>query len=424
MSSKDPILGKSELSIDTKTNFESFDNLKPSGPDNTWKTIAFLAGILGLLFLLVLPPLFTWLIASSINHEKLSKLKNDKNDELNNLVKEVNALEKNKNDQKESMLALLKEAELLKKENNKLEEQVGVQKELYITKNIEESKNLDDLKFKLNDKKFNGITGFKIPKNIIEDLLKKKGEQEKLIIKDGPKEKESWLEFIDKNKGKVLENGDVINKYLVEIAEDAKAKYEGYGKIEKYYKAKQWIDKDKDEVMLNNILKTLQKESTIFVGIINEANAKGLSNAFGILLPSECLTALAILINKNEKNLYFENECRSSLNELIKILLDKDKAHYNIAKITEYAKSDPNRHNIQKLQEKEVNPPDLINFKSGSIPKTDRDLLIDEFDEHLKKIKFKRINNEQEKVSKKAEELNRFIKKKIEDFMLMKGEAK
>ena len=117
MSSKDPILGKSELSIDTKTNFESFDNLKPSGPDNTWKTIAFLAGILGLLFLLVLPPLFTWLIASSINHEKLSKLKNDKNDELNNLVKEVDALEENKNEEIECMLTLFEVVELLKKEN-------------------------------------------------------------------------------------------------------------------------------------------------------------------------------------------------------------------------------------------------------------------------------------------------------------------
>jgi hypothetical protein len=72
--SKDPLFSKSELFIDTKDDGESFDNLKPSGPDNTWKTIIFLAGILGLLFLLVLPPLLTWLIASSINQEKFAKL--------------------------------------------------------------------------------------------------------------------------------------------------------------------------------------------------------------------------------------------------------------------------------------------------------------------------------------------------------------
>jgi hypothetical protein len=428
--SKDPILGKSELSIDTKTNFESFDNLKPSGPDNTWKTIAFAAGILGLLFLLVLPPLFTWLIASSINHEKLAKLKNDKNDELNNLVKEVNALEKNKNDQKESMLALLKEAELLKKENNKLEEQVSVQKELYITKNIEESKNLDDLKFKLNDKKFNGITGFKIPKNIIEDLLKKKGEQEKLIIKDGPKEKESWLEFIDKNKGKVLEKGDVINKYLVEIAEDAKAKYEQYNKdknkIKIYYKATQWTDKDKTEVKLPDVLKKLEDKSADLKKTIAVANKNGIPPEDYILLPSECLVALAVLIKQNENNLYFENTFKNSLKELVEILLDEKMAHFHQKKIEDYVKkNETGLKYVKELQEIVV----LIQTKflkkiNASVPKNDLDILVIEFDEHLKKINFKPINDEQEKVSKKAEELNRFIKKKIEDFMSMKGGAK
>ena len=61
---------------------------------------------------------------------------------------------------------------------------------------------------------------------------------------------------------------------------------------------------------------------------------------------------------------------------------------------------------------------------NASIPKNDLDILVIEFDEHLKKINFKPINDEKEKVSKKALELNRFIKKKIEDFMLMKGGAK
>lgn len=428
--SKDPLFSKSELFIDTKTNFESFDNLKPSGPDNTWKTITFLAGILGLLFLLVLPPLFTWLIASSINHEKLAKLKNDKNDELSILVKEVNALEKNKNDQKESMLALLKEAELLKKENDKLEEQVSEQKELYIGKSILDVKDLEDLKLKLKEPKFSGITEFKIPKNVVVELKKKKGEQEELIIKDGPKEKESWLEFIDKNKGKVLEKGDGISNYIEEIEKNAKAEYEKYNKdknvIKIYYKAKQWIDKDKTEVKFPDILEKLEDKSADLKKTITIANKNGIPPDDSILLPSECLVALAVLIKQNENNLYFDNTFKNSLKELVEILLDEKMAHLHLKKIEDYVKNNETGLKfVKELQEIVV----LIQTKflrkiNASIPKNDLDILVIEFDEHLKKINFKPINDEKEKVSKKALELNRFIKKKIEDFMLMKGGAK
>ena len=431
MSSKDPIFGKSELSIDTKTNFESFDNLKPSGPDNTWKTIAFAAGILGLLFLLVLPPLFTWLIASSINHEKLAKLKNDKNDELNNLVKEVDALEKNKNDGKEGMLTLLKETELLKKENDKLEEQVSEQNKLHIGKNILDIKDLEDLKFKLNDKKFNGITDFKVPKNVVVELQKEKGEQEKLIIKDGPKEKESWLEFIDKNKGKVLEKGDLISKYLVEKAEDAKAEHEKYNKdknkIKIYYKATQWIDKDKTEVKLPDVLKKLEDKSADLKKTIAVANKNGIPPDDYILLPSESLVALAVLIKQNENNLYFENTFKNSLKELVEILLDEKMAHFHQKKIEDYVrKNETGLKYVKELQEIVV----LIQTKflikiNASVPKNDLDILVIEFEEHRKKSGLnKEINDENERVSKKAEELNKFIKKKIEDFMSMKGGAK
>ena len=426
MSSKDPILGKSELSIDTKTNFESFDNLKPSGPDNTWKTIAFAGGILGLLFLLVLPPLFTWLIASSINHEKLSKLKNDKNDELNNLVKEVDALEKNKNEEIECMLTLFEVAEILKKENATLGKQVSDQNELYSTKNIEESKNLDDLKFKLNDKKFNGITGFKMPKSVVVELQKIKIEQEKTIIKDGPKEKESWLEFIDKNKGKVLEKGDGISKYIDEIEKNAKAKYEGYGNIQKYYKAKQWIDKDKAQVKLPDVLKKLEDKSADLKKTIAVANKNGIPPDDYILLPSESLVALAVLIKQNENNLYFENTFKNSLKELVEILLDEKMAHFHQKKIEDYVrKNETGLKYVKELQEIVVQTDIKILTKSHvEIPKKEWDSFIHEFGEHLKKNNFNEIGDPKDKVSKKALALNRFIKKKIDDFMSMKGGAK
>jgi hypothetical protein len=426
MSSKDPILGKSELSIDTKTNFESFDNLKPSGPDNTWKTIAFAGGILGLLFLLVLPPLFTWLIASSINHEKLAKLKNDKNDELNNLVKEVDALEKNKNEEIECMLTLFEVAEILKKENATLGKQVSDQNELYSTKNIEESKNLDDLKFKLNDKKFNGITGFKMPKSVVVELQKIKIEQEKTIIKDGPKEKESWLEFIDKNKGKVLEKGDGISKYIDEIEKNAKAKYEGYGNIQKYYKAKQWIDKDKAQVKLPDVLKKLEDKSADLKKTIAVANKNGIPPDDYILLPSESLVALAVLIKQNENNLYFENTFKNSLKELVEILLDEKMAHFHQKKIEDYVrKNETGLKYVKELQEIVVQTDIKILTKSHvEIPKKEWDSFIHEFGEHLKKNNFNEIGDPKDKVSKKALALNRFIKKKIDDFMSMKGGAK
>lgn len=423
---KDPLYSKSELFVDTKTNFESFDNLKSSGPDNTWKTIKFLAEILGLLFLLVLPPLLTWLIASSINHEELSKLKKDKNNELNNLVKDLDALEKIKNEKIEGVLGLFQKAEILKNENDTLGKQVNEQNNLYITKNIEEFKNLDDLKLKLNDSKFNGITGFKIPKNIIEDLLKTKGEQEKLIIRDGPKDKESWLEFVDKNKGKVLEKGDGISNYIDEIEKNAKAKYDSYGNIQKYYKAKQWIDKDKDELKLPDVLKKLELKSVSFKNIIVGANKNDKPPEDLILLPSECLAALAVLIKQNENNLYFENTLENSLKELVEILLDEKMAHLHLKRIEDYVKNNETGLNLVKELQEMVNlkEPRKLNKINALIPKEDWSLLTGEFEEHLRKINFKDINDSKEKVSKKAFELNWLIKKKIDDFKLMKGRAK
>ena len=428
MSSKDPLFGKSELFIDTKTNFESFDNLKPSGPDNTWKTITFLAGILGLLFLLVLPPLFTWLIASSINHEKLAKLKNDKNDELSILVKEVNALEKKKNDEIEGMLTLFEVAELLKKENGTLGKQVSEQNELYIGKSILDVKDLEDLKLKLKDPKFNGITEFKIPKNVVVELKKKKGEQEELIIKDGPKEKESWLGFIDKNKGKVLEKGDGISNYIDEIAENAKAEYEKYNKdknkIKIYYKSTQWLDKDKAEVKLPDVLKKLEDKSAEFLKNIKDYNKNVNPDDNSILLPSECLVALAVLIKQNENNLYFENTFKNSLKELVEILLNEKMAHLHLKKIEDYVKNnETGLKRVKELQEI-VTDIKILTKSHVEIPKKEWDSLIREFEEYLKKNEFNEIGDPKDKVAKKAEQLNRFIKKKIEDFMSMKGGAK
>jgi hypothetical protein len=257
-------------------------------------------------------------------------------------------------------------------------------------------------------------------------LQKIKSEQEKTIIKEGPKEKDSWLEFIDKNKGKVLEKGDGISKYIDEIEKNAKAKYEGYGNIQKYYKAKQWIDKDKAQVKLPDVLKKLEDKSADLKKTIAVANKNGIPPDDYILLPSESLVALAVLIKQNENNLYFENTFKNSLKELVEILLDEKMAHFHQKKIEDYVrKNETGLKYVKELQEIVVQTDIKILTKSHvEIPKKEWDSFIHEFEEHLKKNNFNEIGDPKDKVSKKALALNRFIKKKIDDFMSMKGGAK
>ena len=146
------------------------------------------------------------------------------------------------------------------------------------------------------------------------------------------------MEFIDKNKGKVLEKGDVISKYIVEIEKNAKKKYEAYEDIQKYYKAKQWVDHDKSILKGNEYLKELKKDLLTSVQKIKDDKVV---NANHIILPLANLIALNILIKKDPNNLFFVNECASNLDELIKVLLDVEKKRpfSKIEKITEYVKS-------------------------------------------------------------------------------------
>ena len=334
--SKDPLFSKSELFIDTKTNFESFDNLKPSGPDNTWKTITFLAGIFGLLFLLVLPPLFTWLIANSVNQGALNVKLDEKEIQFNTLKGELDKLEKESGDKKIALDKLTNESDKIKNTNKDLENKIGKANGSNKGENIVEVKSVEQIKSELKDSKLNEKTGFKTTKDVFVELQKLKSKQE-IIITDGPKENK-WLEFIDKNKGKVLEKGDVISKYIVEIEKNAKKKYEAYEDIQKYYKAKQWVDHDKSILKGNEYLKELKKDLLTSVQKIKDDKVV---NANHIILPLANLIALNILIKKDPNNLFFVNECASNLDELIKVLLDVEKKRpfSKIEKITEYVKS-------------------------------------------------------------------------------------
>ena len=124
--------------------------------------------------------------------------------------------------------------------------------------------------------------------------------------------------------------------------------------------------------------------------------------------------------------MYFENTVKNNLKELVEILLDEKMAHLNLIKIESYVKNNETAlKNVKELQEIVVLAEIRSLIKSNvAISKKDWDSLIREFEEHLKKIEFKEINDPKDKVSKKALELNRFIKKKIEDFISMKGGTK
>ena len=420
--SKDPLFSKSELFIDTKDNSESFDNLKPSGPDNTWKTIAFLAGIFGLLFLLVLPPLFTWLIASSINQSKLTVKLDEKETEFNTLKGIVEKLEIESGDKKIALDKLTNESDKIKNKNKDLESEIGKANGSNKGENIVEVKSVEQIKSLLNDSKLKEKTGFKTTKDVFVELQKLKSKQE-IIITDGPKENK-WLEFIDKNKGKVLEKGDVISKYIVEIEKNAKAKYEQYNKdknnVKIYYQTKQWIEKDKDTFKGMEDLVKLKKEFPENLKKIKEAK---LANDFGVSLPLSHLVVLTVLIKKNEKNkttetnLFFMNECRGSLKELIEVLLDDNKERFfsKSDELTKYVSSFPD--NAKLFWEPLVATENSRKIGPFTVSNEDLSGFIKEFENYLGNLKLKGLND-----TKKFIELIKFSQMELSNFFY--GKAK
>ena len=408
MPSKDPLFSKSELFIDTKDNVESFDNLKPSGPDNTWKTITFLAGILGLLFLLVLPPLFTWLIANSVNEGKLAANLVIKEKDFNILEGAVKQLEKQEKEENKRLTELNDNITKIAKTNTYLDKKITDANNSNNKETIIEVVDLAQLKLSLKDPKLKEKSGFIMPKKIVLDLLAEKKTQEDRIIKYVPQEKESLIAFIEKNKTKILENGDIITKHLEELKKTADIKFVEVNKnnTKKYFKVTDWIKEDESNLKGKNYLENIKKDLHANLGKIKNAKQ---TNDDGVVLPLAHMIILNILIKNNDKNLYLLNECRDRLSELIDLLLDekKEKIFSNPQKVMDFQKDNPNKVSeifaIINLEPRKIGP---FTFSIE-----DWKEFIKEFDNHLDKSKLNEIKD-----AEKTNELIKYSQMKITDF--------
>lgn len=394
MSNKDPLFGKSELFIDTKTNFESFDNLKSSGPDNTWKTIKFLAGILGLLFLLVLPPLLTWLIATATNKATLESARQANNASLD----ELNASSKKFETTKDKVKKELDKAtgDLEKKIEDKANKESTIKEinDSLKVSNIINVKDSNDLYAKFEENKTKKTALVKMPKQVMEELRNAREKDKNIVYSknvDFSKEK-SFKDFIKTNKTKVLNDGNLILAYLESYEKDLSAKFKSYDKdkTRKYFATKAWLDADKLNSERKKYLDVLKKDyKAKFSGVNDDA----------FLLPIELLVLSNILILKNPGNLALHVEFTDNLEPLLNLLFDDKASYLNDKKFKEYLAQNQSKKEYfsklvfpktnQKIKDGKV----VLLISKSEVDQKDWDSFADEFGKYLDIEKIK-INPE------------------------------
>ena len=335
MSSKDPLFGKSELFIDTKTNFESFDNLKSSGPDNTWKTIKFLAGILGLLFLLVLPPLLTWLIATATNKATLESARQANNASLD----ELNASNKKFETTKDKVKKELDKAtgDLAKKMEDKANKESTIKEinDSLKVSNIINVKDSNDLYAKFEENKTKKTALVKMPKQVLEELRDAREKSKNIVASINVQiaDEKTFELFFKTNKGKILDDGNLILNYLEAYEKDFSAKFSNYDKTKRYFATKAWLDEDK--------LTTEDKKYLDFLKKDYKAKLSG-TNDDAFLLPIELLILNNILILKNLNNLALYVEFTDNLKPLHDLLFEDKTNYLDENKFQSYLGGNPN----------------------------------------------------------------------------------
>lgn len=216
MSSKDQLRSKSELFIDPEVNFSDFDNLKSSGPDNTWKTIKFVAGILGLLFLLILPSLLTWLIATATNKSKLESAKQANIANFEELNVSNKKLEAEKNQEKKKLDKA--SGELAKKIEDKTSKEKEIREinDSLKVNNIINVENINELyaKYEANKNKKSALV--KMPKQVMEEMRDARDKSKNIVASKNEKiaDEKAFELLLKNNKGKVLDDGNLILNYL------------------------------------------------------------------------------------------------------------------------------------------------------------------------------------------------------------------
>lgn len=387
--SKDPLFSKSELFIDTKDDGENFDNLKPSGPDNTWKTITFLAGILGLLFLLVLPPLLTWLITATTNNSKLEIVKEENKASLEKLNASNKTLEEEKNKAKGELATAVLALENKMADKAKKEKEINKINDSLKESNISDVKDINELydKFEANKNKKSALV--KMPKGVMEELRDARKKSEKIIASKNVDiaNEESLEDFIKNNNDNILDDGNLILTYLEAYEKKVSTDFAGYDKTKKYFATKACLDADKNKFTEND------KKYLDFLKKDYKAKLSGM-NDDAFLLPIELLILSNVLTLKNPNNLALYVEFEDNLKPLYDLLFE-EKANYLVeSNFKNYLSG--NSNNKKRLSSMIFPKGQIIKdgkitlaISKSEINQKDWDSFAVEFDNYLNKEKIK-----------------------------------
>lgn len=392
MSSKDSLRSKSELFIDPQTNFESFDNLKPSGPDNTWKTIKFVAGILGLLFLLVLPSLLTWLITTAANKSKLESAKQANIANLEELNVSNKKLEAEKNQEKKKLDKANDDlAKKLEDKTNKEKEIKEINDSLKVS-NISNVKDINELYDKYEENKNKKSALVKMPKQVMEELRDARDKSKNIIASKNVKiaDEKAFELLLKNNKGKVLDDGNLILTYLEAYEKEFSTKLASYDKTKRYFATKAWLEADNLTPDENRYLLLLKKDYKAKLSGVND-------DAF--LLPIELLILSNILTLKNPNNLALYVELVENLKPLHDLLFEDKTKYLDEKNFKEYlAQNLNNKKRLIPLVFPKTNQTIkdgriTLSISKSEINQKDWDSFADAFEKYLSKEKVK-INPE------------------------------
>ena len=392
MSSKDQLRSKSELFIDPEVNFSDFDNLKSSGPDNTWKTIKFVAGILGLLFLLILPSLLTWLIATATNKSKLESAKQANIANLEELNVSNKKLEAEKNQEKKKLDKANDDlAKKLEDKNNKEKEIKEINDSLKVS-NISNVKDINELYDKYEENKNKKSALVKMPKQVMEELRGAQEKSKNIVASKNEKiaDEKAFELLLKNNKGKVLDDGNLILTYLEAYEKDFSTKVANYDKTKRYFATKAWLDADKLTPDDNRYLILLKKDY--------KAKLSG-TNDDAFLLPIELLILSNILTLKNPNNLALYVEFGENLKPLHDLLFEDKTKYLDEKNFNEYLAQNPNNKKrlilmvFPKTNQTIKDGRITLSISRSEINQKDWDSFADEFEKYLSKEKVK-INPE------------------------------
>ena len=320
-SNKDPLYSKSELFIDQET-------------DNTWKTLKFVGGIFGLLFLLVLPSLFVWLITTAINKAKIESEKQINVTMIGGLIKENEKLAEDKNKEKKDLDKA--EDDLTKKLNDKKTKESETKRidDSLKENNIINVKDSNDLYAKFDGKKFKEGALVKMPKQVIEELLDGREKSKNIILSKSQKglDEKSFEEFLNNNKDKVLDDGSLILNFLIAYEKTLSAQFAKSDKVRKYFETKAWLDADK-----------LSLEDVKFVEILKKdyTSKFASNNDDAYLFPVELLIICNILLFKKSENLVLYGEFTENLKLLRELLFDGQSNYLDEKKFKDYLGMNP-----------------------------------------------------------------------------------